>query len=140
MSEITEDQESITPEEAERIMSEGEPVILEPPSEKKATMSVYHIRLEDSTLDGLGKLALMLDETPSSIARRILREGVAEEVARLLHQGTRDQVLVQLDKLREAITSQPQVISLTTWEPMQRGPFEAVFEANENYEVLKEVK
>lgn len=106
---------TVSAAEAGAILSAGEAVALGLPPEKKTTMSVYHLRLEDGTLDALGRLALKLGTTPSAVARRILREGVAEESAATENRTSREQVIVRLDKLREAITSQPEGASLTTW-------------------------
>ena len=130
---------TLTPEEAEMLMAKGEPVKLGPPPRERTHMSLYHLRVDNTTLDGLGKLSLALGETPSAIARRILREGVAEELATTFHRGTRDLVLVQLDKLRDAINSQPESTSMTMWEPLDSGEG-AAFEAFGDYGSGEEVE
>ena len=108
--------EDMTVEEALQDWDKGEPVELGPPPAKKSTMSVYHLRIEDETLDSLATLALVNDETPSAIARRILKSGIREELSRSRRlSGDKDEVVLDaLERLKEYVES-PVAMTINAW-------------------------
>ncbi|MBU4194576.1 MAG: hypothetical protein KKF66_06220 [Actinobacteria bacterium] len=108
--------EDMTVEEALQEWETGEPVELGPPPARKSTMSVYHLRIDDDTLDSLATLALLGDEPPSAIARRILKSGIREELSRSRRlSGDKDAVVLDaLDRLKKFVET-PVVKTVNAW-------------------------
>ncbi len=71
--------EDMTAEEALEVFKKGKKVRVAP-TRKKDRMSVYNLRVENETLDGLMEIASKEDKPPSVIARGILKEGVQERL------------------------------------------------------------
>ena len=76
--------EDMTAEEALELFEKGKKVKVAPPR-KKDRMSVYNLRLENETIDGLAALAQEKGVAPSAIARQILRDGISQDLDRLDH-------------------------------------------------------
>lgn len=72
--------DDMTAEEALEVFNKGEQIRVAPPR-KKDRMSIYNLRIENETLDGLMKLASKEGEPPSAIAREILSEGVRKRLS-----------------------------------------------------------
>lgn len=135
--------EEMTVEEALKEWEKGEPVELGPPPDRKSTMSVYHLRVDDETLDGLATLALLEDETPSAIARRILKEGIREELSRSRRlSGDKDAVVLDaLDRLKKYLES-PVAMTVNAWvTPTGASPNVVMeFTKSQNLVDIKEVE
>ncbi len=76
--------DDMTAEEALEVFKKGKKIRIAPPR-KKDRMSIYNLRIENETLDGLMELACREDEPPSAIAREILGEGVRKRLSEYAH-------------------------------------------------------
>lgn len=76
------DMEDMTAEEALELFKKGKKVKVAPPR-KKDHMSVYNLRLDNETINGLAALAQKKGVSPSAIARQILKDGISQDLDRL---------------------------------------------------------